>query len=569
MSKAHPIYLGLLTLFVANMGWAKSAGSLSSTSAGALEKQIQQEFNVRGLPSDKSIPLLEIDIPKDQLHIPKGVSAYLDHIFLEGNTLLPTSDINKIIYPYLHRELTGCDVMTLCREIECLYAKKGYILAWVYPPVQTIENNTLYLKVLEGFLDEIQITGNTSYKTSYLEKFVSDLKNKPLNYNDLMKALLLMNENVDLTAEGILKKGKQVGSIDLVIQVQDSFPAHMTVGYNNWGPDTITYNQLFSQIDAGNLLTSGDLLTLMTSVGVPAVMYYFNPVYSVPLNGSGTRCNLSYLFTHSYIQELKLLDLACWTEIASVSFVYPVARSPTFDWNLSTEFSVKQYKNFILDYTASYDKLRVLSLGTSFDYLDFLKGRNFVNASINGGIPYIFNGSAPIDPDCSRPGAGGRYFIFNMGFQRVQSLFFDTSFLFTSEAQATFNKLPLSEQFTIGGVGTVRGYPVAIASGDMGYYLNAEWYLPIPGIQNKISPLGKKKWKDTLQLLAFLDHGGVYNNSPVNSELSPAYITSVGAGIRFYGPRGLNISFDAAFPLTNTYKQFNSILYVRVVMKLF
>jgi hemolysin activation/secretion protein len=307
----------------------------------------------------------------------------------------------------------------------------------------------------------------------------------------------------------------------------------------------------------------------MTSVGVPAVMYYFNPVYSVPLNGSGTRCNLSYLFTHSYIQELKPLDLACWTEIASVSFVHPIARSPTFDWNLSTEFSVKQYKNFILDHTASYDKLRVLSVGTSLDYLDFLRGRNFVNASINGGIPYIFNGLAPIDSECSRPGAGGRYFIFNMGFQRVQSLFFDISFLLTSEAQGTFNKLPLSEQFTIGGVGSVRGYPVAVASGDMGYYLNAEWYLPIPGIKNRISPLGKKKWKDTLQLLAFLDHGGVYNNSPVSGELSPAYLTSVGAGIRFYGPRDLNISFDAAFPLTNTYKQFNSILYVRVVMKLF
>lgn len=568
MSKASPVYLGLLTLFAANTGWTRPENQ-SSASAGIVEKQIEQEFNVRGLPENKSIPLLEIDIPKKQLHIPEGISAYIDHICLEGNTILSQKEIDNVINPYLHKELTGRDVIDLCKEIECLYAKQGYILAWVYPPVQEIENNTLRLKVLEGFLDEIQIIGNTSYKTSYLEKFVSSLKGKPLNYHDLMKALILINENVDCTAEAVLKKGKQVGTIDLIIQIQDQFPAHMNVGYNNWGSNVITYNQLSSQAEVGNLLTSGDLLTLMTSVGVPAVMYYFNPVYSVPINGQGTRCNLSYLFTHSYIQEIERLDLACWSEIGSVSFTHPLARSQAFSLDLLSEFSVKQYKNFIKNYTASYDKLRVASLGVIMDYLDFFRGRNYFEAAAHAGIPYIFNGSAPIDPDASRQGAGGRYFILNLGYQRAQSLFFDSSLLFTSSAQGTFNKLPLGEQISIGGVGTVRGYQPAAASGDIGYYTNTEWYIPIPGIKDKQTFFSKKNWKETLQFLAFLDHGGVYTNSPVNSETSPTYLTSAGIGLRFSGPRDLNISFDVAFPLTKAEKQFNSFLYVRAVMKLF
>jgi hemolysin activation/secretion protein len=542
---------------------------MPSTSAGIIEKQIEGEFSVRELPSDKSIPLLEVDIPKEHLNIPEGLSTYIQNIYLTGNTVLSSKKIEKILYNFKGKELTGKDVLHLCMQIECLYAENGYILAWVYPPVQTIEDDTLHLCVLEGTLDHIQIEGNTSYTTSYLYRYVANLEGKPFNYNALMKALLLMNENIDCSAEGILKKSKELGCVDLFIRVQDQFPAHINAGYNNWGSNITSYSQMTSEIDVGNIAMSGDLFTLMTSTGIPpTVMYYLNPVYSIPLNGSGTRCNLSYTFSHSNIQQLKELDLACWTEIGAISFIQPIYRSTRFDLDISTGFSAKQYKNFAYDYTISYDKLRVLSIGCNLDYLDCLRGRSFASAFLTGGIPYIFNGSAPIDPDCSREGAGGRYFILNIGLQRVQSLPYDLSLMITSSAQGTFNKLPLSEQFVIGGATTVRGYPSCVAAGDVGYCINSELYIPIPGIKNKTCHPCKKPWKNVLQLLAFIDHGGVYTNTSVPSELSPAYLTSIGAGLRFYGPRNLNISFDAAFPLTNQYKLFNSTMYVRITMDL-
>lgn len=570
MLKFSPFYLGILSLMFLQPGWCRGRGGAPSASAGIIDKQIEEEFSVRGLPPDKSIPILEIDIPKEQLHIPEGISAYIEEIYLEGNTLFSDKQIQNVLTPYKNRKLTGKDVLTLCMQIECLYAKHGYLLAWVYPPVQTIENKTLYLKVLEGTLDHITIKGNKSYSTSYLHRYIAHLEGKPFNYNELMKAILLINENIDCNAEGILKKSKHLGCVDLFISVQDKQPIHINAGYNNWGSNVTSYNQLTSEIDLGNIAMSGDLLTLMTSVGIPpSVMYYINPVYSIPLNGSGTRCNLSYTFTHSNIQQLKILDLACWSEIGSISFVQPLKRSLRFDLDISTAFSVKQYKNFVYDFTASYDKLRVASIGCNFDYVDCIQGRTFGNIFFNAGIPYIFNGSSPIDSSSSREGAGGRYFILNLGLQRVQSLPSDLSLMITTTAQGTFNKLPLPEQLVIGGATTVRGYPSCIAAGDIGYCSNTELYIPIPGIKNKICTPCKKPWKEVLQILFFIDHGGVYTNDPVPSELSPAYLTSVGAGLRFYGPRNLNISFDAAFPLTNQYKQFNSTMYVRITMDLF
>lgn len=569
MPKFSPLCVGILSLLITQIGWSRGRGGAPSTSAGIIDKQIEEEFSVRGLPSDKSIPLLEIDIPKEQLHIPEGISAHIKEIILEGNTVFSNKQIQKLLEPYKNRKLTGKDVLALCMQIECFYAKQGYILAWVYPPVQTIENQTLHLKVLEGTLDHISIQGNTSYTTSYLYRYVEDLKGKPFNYTELIKALLLINENIDCAAEGTLKKSKELGCVDLFISVQDQRPIHINAGYNNWGSNVTSYSQLTSEIDLGNIAMSGDLLTLMTSVGIPpSVMYYINPVYSIPLNSSGTRCNLSYMFTHSNIQELKTLELACWSEIGSISFVQPLKRSMRFDLDISTAFSVKQYKNFVHDFTASYDKLRVASIGCNFDYVDCIRGRTFGSMLFNAGIPYIFNGSSPIDSDASREGAGGRYFILNLGLQRVQSLPYDLSLLITTSAQGTFNKLPLGEQFVIGGATTVRGYPSCIAVGDIGYCSSTELYIPIPGIKNRICTPCKKVWKDVLQMVVFIDHGGVYTNDAVSSEISPAYLTSIGTGLRFYGPRNLNISFDAAFPLTNQYKQFNSTMYVRITMDL-
>ena len=79
----------------------------------------------------------------------------------------------------------------------------------------------------------------------------------------------------------------------------------------------------------------------------------------------------------------------------------------------------------------------------------------------------------------------------------------------------------------------------------------------------------KKPWKEVLQFLLFLDHGGVYTNDPVFGEASPAYATAVGTGLRFYGPKGLTINLDAAFPVTDMYKRFNSSVYIRIYTNLY
>ncbi len=165
------------------------------------------------------------------------------------------------------------------------------------------------------------------------------------------------------------------------------------------------------------------------------------------------------------------------------------------------------------------------------------------------------NGSSPVDDDCSRRGAGGTFSIINLDYRRMQELLRDFFWILNFSGQFSFNKLPVPEQFYIGGMDTVRGYPLASALGDSGYYANFELRIPPPW-KNTRPFRGKKKLKDYLQFVAFVDSGAVMLKSdefPLHKGY--ASMVSSGVGVRVYGPWHLDFSYDIGFPLNNTHKQ--------------
>jgi hemolysin activation/secretion protein len=345
---------------------------------------------------------------------------------------------------------------------------------------------------------------------------------------------------------------------------------HVYADDNNDGSSVTTLNRAGARFDYGNLITSGDKLSLIGVMGFPPKHLYFtNAIYSVHLNGQGTRMDLSYLYSHFDVQRLESLDLEGRSQIGGIRFNQALARTRRFSTDLFVGFDIKQLRNFVLDEKDSYDKLRVLTAGGKVDYIDSAKGRNIFDAFVSIGIPDILGGLKAVDSQCSREGAGGRFYILNLDYKRVQQLPLDCFLLLNASGQGTFNKLPIPEQIYIGGIDTVRGYPLATALGDNGYYGNVELRVPPPFLSHRKVPFMKKEWKDFLQFVGFVDHGGVYTNGKVVSEDSTVYLTSAGAGLRVFGPWNIDVSFDAGFPLSHPHKSSNCILYVKVSMKIF
>ncbi|MBM3198359.1 MAG: ShlB/FhaC/HecB family hemolysin secretion/activation protein [Chlamydiae bacterium] len=541
-----------------------------SNSAGIVERQIEKEYDGKKVDAEREVPLLEIDIPEEQLDIGSDGVAFINSILVEGNSTLSNKEIQKIVAPYQGRDLSMIEIKELCVKLQQAYVQQGFFLARVYPPVQEITNGTLSLEVMEGKLGEITIQGEKYYKEKFIRKYFAKFQGKAINYDELLRSLFLLNENSDLQVGAVFKKGSEVGTADLIVQVSDKRPCHLYVDENNYGANNTTVWRTGGKFDYGNLFTNGDMISVTQVIGNPANnLIYTNASYEIPLNAWGTSLEMEYVYSSFHVSQLEFLNLRGRTQIGSVQVTQALNRNRKLSTDVYLSFDYKQIVNYQENTKSSYDKLRVLTAGFDFDYTDACKGRNIGDVYYTLGIPNFLGGLKPVDSIASREGSGGSFSILNVDYTRMQTLPLSCFLMLHFSGQATPYKLPLSQQIYIGGVDTVRGFSMASALGDDGYYANFELRTPIPGLVHQKFPGSKREWKDWVQLVGFVDQGGVLLNGGGENQQHHISMTGAGVGIRIYGPYRFNVSFDIGFPLTNTEKTHSPVYYFKAAIQPF
>lgn len=539
-----------------------------SSSAGIVEREVAREYSAPLFPIDKYIPNIELETPAEQLNLPDGTATVMiNSVFCNGYNVFEQDVLDETIAPFLNRDLSMCDIREICLTIQELYVQNGYFLARAYPPPQRIENGILCIEILEGVLGKVTVEGNCYYPANFIAGYLSPLICQPINYDQIIKALILLNENENLSVTAAFVKGEEVGTADLVLRVEDARPVHYYANTNNYGSHATSRWRAGGRIDYGNLFQPGDMLSVAGVVGFPfKLLKFVDLFYSLPINKKGDFLEVGYLNSRSRVNELHELHLNGSSEIASVGYRHALQRKRTYSTDLFITFQCKQIFNYALHHLNSRDKLRVVTFGVDFDRIDCFNGHTIGDIRASAGLPNFLNGSNPIDHKSSRKGAGGRFFTLNTDIQRLQVLPWNCLLLTTFSAQLSANKLTLPEQFYIGGADTVRGYPLAAALGDDGYVFNAEFRIPPFFFADKLFPFMQKTCGEVLQFVAFLDNGGVYlKNGKTEGQKSSVFLTSVGVGVRLFGPYGFEISCDVGFPLTKRERKSNATGYFRVV----
>lgn len=538
-----------LALFLTSSLCALSLSALPPPvpSAGVVERELEKEYEAKPLEPDKEVPPIQIDIPQERLKFSPLKKVFISKIEIEGNTSISTQEISGWIGKYLNRKLSLQDIYELCQLIDQEYAKQGYFLARAYPPPQDIQDETLLIKVLEGHLGHVKIVGNKHYSESFIQSYFTNLQGKPLQYNQFLRALMLLNENSDMMAGAVFEKGEEFGCADVILRINDAKPLHLYINGNNYGRNLTTNVRAGGRLDWGNLAIPGDFLSIAEVVGFPVdALYFTDVVYTIPLNRNGASLEVAYLFSKFKIEELTRLHLKGQSNIATLKFNQALMRTRSLSTDFFSYFDYKQIQNFVLNHRTSFDKLRVLTAGFLLDHFTPSQGRDYLMLRIAAGIPRFLNGLKAVDSESSRPGAGGRFFMFNADYDRIQHLPKNSFFYFHGSGQYSPNKLTLPQQIYIGGSDTVRGFPLATALGDSGYYLNFELRIPPPFLANKNFFNLNKKWKEIFQLDAFLDHGGTFLHSAQNT-----FLWGSGFGLRINGPYTITFSIDVGFPLNH------------------
>ncbi len=549
----------LLVLFVL-IASALSALPPATPSAGIVERQLEKEYEGKPLEPKREVPSIQIDIPKERLALPEDKKVLIKEVRIQGNESVSTKEIYSWVDCDLNREMSIKEIYELCRRIDEKYAEKGFFLARAYPPVQEIRDGILTIEIIEGKLGKISIEGNKHYSTPFILKYFSSLQGHPLRYNDFLRSLMLLNENSDLAAGAVFERGEAFGTADVILRVDDGRPLHLYLNGNNYGRFLTTNARVGGRFDGGSLFFYGDKISVAQVVGFPIEALFFTDVsYTVPLNAKGTFLECSYLFSKFKVEELKFLDLRGRSDIATLKVSHAIMRRLFWSVDFFSYFDFKQIGNFVLHSTASYDKLRVLTAGFLFDHYGLAKGRDYLNFRMSYGIPHFLGGLRSVDSGCSRNGAGGLFLKMNADYDRIQQLPRNCYLYLHGSGQWSPYKLTLPEVIYIGGIDTVRGFPLASALGDSGYYVNMELRIPPPFLANKRFFMAKKSWKEIVQIAGFVDHGGVF----LQSEKS-TFEWGSGVGLRVNGPYSLTFSLDVGFPLNHRDSSKSPFVYIKL-----
>ncbi len=536
----------LLTVFIfSSVAYSvQLPGQLQSGSVLNSQKNKKNKLLKKTLP----FPIIKKAQPEKPGSIPNGKSFLVKGFKFEGNSVIKTFALMRLVSKFENKNLYLKDIYKITDIISDYYHKQGYFLAKAYLPPQQVKNGIVIIKIIEGHLEKIKVEGEKFYKPGFIRDNINATNKGVIRYSALLKSLYLLNEYHDLSVRALLVKGSEPGTTDIIAKVKDTDPFHAYVDYDNFGSRYISANSAGVGIEKGNIISDGDYFTVQYDLGFPfKTSQYYDINYSTPLGDYGTKLDVSYLYSNFMATgQYGSLGIKGRAEMWNADVTYPILRTRRSSLNFIAGFSRESLYNYILDTISSHDEIRPLSVGFAGNYADVL-GNTFFSANLTHGITGIFGGSKNGNPYASYFGAEYNFYVLNLNAERVQRFFWNTFFLLKASAQLSDVTLPVAQKMSIGGEGSVRGYPVSQDMGDSGYTGSIEYRIPPPFISGLA--IKNRKIGSMVQLLGFVDYGRVFSRDVLSGGAPNSQLAGTGGGIRLNLPGGLKAAFDIGFPI--------------------
>lgn len=222
---------------------------------------LQQLEKKEVIPAEKAKepPVIEKE-ERPEVKVKDGEKIFVKQFTVQGATLLSEETIRSITAPYENKELTLREISAVAEAITNEYRKKGYIIAYAFIPAQDLKDGVVGIKVIEGKIGDIAVSGNKYYKSEFIQKHIERARKDPsLKEDTLERALLILNEYPSLNVKTSLKAGKEPGTADILAQAKDKRYISLSLNYDNFGSNTISKHRASIWFDTGSLVADGDL----------------------------------------------------------------------------------------------------------------------------------------------------------------------------------------------------------------------------------------------------------------------------------------------------------------------
>lgn len=516
---------------------AMSAGALAATpDAGSLMQQqqqirdfYQQQQLLPGVGEGGLEAPLEDQTPTSDDSSTSGgdLVFQLSEIVTSPSEILTETEIRQVTAPLEGTQVRVQQLLDAVAQLNALYKDKGFATATAILPPQKVVAGRVSIQLVEGRVGSLQVEGNQSTTDRFIAERVSLSEGDLVQLKLLEESLFYFNSVNDVQLRGVVKPGAEIGRSNITLHALEPKRREWLLFSDNAGTRDVGRARV--GLSYTDLSLSGERDQFRAGVHASKGTRAAYASYSRPVDRIGSRLAFSIDYSRIRIIDgpLEPLRVTGDSYNVGVSYTHPQSVAPGRVMNLIAGLNRKKS-------ITEYDRVPIMAqpgmtVSLGFDLLnrsrtDMLYTRHYLTA-------------APVDL-----WGNGRFSKYNgeMSWSRLLK----NQHLLSARGgmQLTADRLlPSSEQFQIGGISSVRGYPEGLLTGDKGYFASLEYSRPLPTAWG----LGEQS-----RGFAFFDHGAAFpfkgNGLGVTRD---DYLTSIGAGINLDLGGGVSGRVQVGTPL--------------------
>ncbi|MGO1072799.1 ShlB/FhaC/HecB family hemolysin secretion/activation protein [Lysobacter sp. CA199] len=464
-----------------------------------------------------------------------------------GNTQLPTIDIEKAVYPHLGPQRSEQDVEAARAALQSLYDQRGYPTVSVVIPEQDASTGLVTLQVNEQKVGRLRVNGADYFSPDDIERQAPSLaQGKVPNFKDVQRDIVALNQLPDRRVTPEIKAGATPNTVDVDLNVEDSLPLHGSLELNNRNSANTTRQRLAASVRYDNLWQRGHSvsLSMQTAPQRREDAEVFSASYLARF-GRSPYSLLGYAVrSKSDIAVVGDLNVIGNGTLAGLRLMRSFAAREGFYHSLSLGVDYKDFNEALVQ-GADRGSVPIEYFPFSVNYnADWVKEHSVSDLALSAVFNLRGIGDGRLAFDAKRYQAQPNFFYLRASGSHTWKSSNDAQLMLRLQTQFAGEPLISNEQFSIGGLDSVRGYYESESLGDMGAAATLE-----ARTRSFADALGDAFQE--LRLRAFVDAGYARINDPLPDQLRSETLVSAGLGASLKAFGHLNGSIDVSHPLSS------------------
>ena len=488
---------------------------------------------------------------------PAGPLVDVMEYVVQGNTVLPPVAVERAVQPYLGPGRTFKDLEAARAALEQAYQDAGYLSVVVSLPNQRVDQGEVVLDVTEASVEKLRVTGARYNLPSKVREGVPSVAEGRVPYFPQMQDELTRTQTGSMDITPLLSAGTEPDKLQVELKVDDRNPLSGSIELNSRQSHNTERGRIQALAAYSNLFQLGHRLAASWQYAPtqPSDANTLSLIYDVPLS---PKDELGFAVTSSSSDTPTTAAVGGATLTRGRFYTLSWQRDlPTYHW------PVNHSVRLALDFKDNDDRTRTGSglvtrkpplqyttLGLAYE-LNVFGGENestTLRTSLSGSSRALSGREVDCEGvridqfECKRSRSKPDFLVWKLGADHRRPLWARWQLHASAEAQIASGSLASGEQYSLGGIDTIRGYYDYEQAGDQG------WSARIEGVS---PPLWREgSWQATS--LVFVDRGFLMLRNALAGQVDRVHLGSWGLGLRVDNGQGLQAALDVAMPVFET-----------------